>query len=247
MIVLIMAGGLGKRMNSDIPKVLHKVNNKPMIIHVIEKAIELNPDKIYIIVGKYKTIIEETICNYNLSTTVNYINQEIPNGTGHAILVSLPFIEFHNSVIILSGDVPLISIDTLNNLIKYENSLLITKLDNPHGCGRIIFKNNEESTIIDKIIEEKDCSNEEKLIKYVNCGIYHIQSNILKSLIPQITNNNKSNEYYLTDIVELMNNNDIKLNSFELSKNKQFETTNINTQNDLLLVNSLFENSLFKN
>ena len=88
-IILIMAGGLGKRMNSELPKVLHKVNNKPMIIYIIENSLKINPYKILIIVGKYKQIIQETInlyINENITKNIHYILQEEPKGTGHAII-----------------------------------------------------------------------------------------------------------------------------------------------------------------
>jgi UDP-N-acetylglucosamine diphosphorylase/glucosamine-1-phosphate N-acetyltransferase len=238
MIVLIMAGGLGKRMNSNIPKVLHKVDNLPMIIHVIKKAKSLNPTNIFIIVGKYKNIIEKTINNFGYINGVNFIYQEEPLGTGNAIFCALPHINNNENVIILSGDVPLISIETLNKLIEHENTILTTELENPFGCGRIIYNNN----YVTKIIEEKDCSENEKLIKNVNCGIYNIQSHILKLLIPLITNNNNANEYYLTDIVLLMANNNFKLEMCKLEKIKQHEIANINTEKDLKNINLLFKN-----
>ena len=106
-IVIIMAGGLGKRMNSDLPKVLHTVHNKPMLCHVIEQSLALNPYKIFIVVGKYKNIIEQTIGELN--NKVDYIVQPEPLGTGHAIqccrdeLLRYP----NKKVLILSGDVPL--------------------------------------------------------------------------------------------------------------------------------------------
>jgi len=244
MIVLIMAGGLGKRMESEIPKVLHQVVNPqdkqeklPMLIHVIKTALKTNPTKIYIIVGKYKDIIEKEINNYIklniISDNIDYIIQEEALGTGHAILCSLPKIKKYNSeqVLILSGDVPLISLNTLDNLIKDEhNKLLITKLDNPFGCGRIIWDDNNN---IIRIVEEKDCNNQERFIKYVNCGIYKIKCNDLLNLIPKIDNKNKSNEYYLTDIIDLMRTENIPIKSYELGNQSIYEIKNVNTKDDL--------------
>ena len=262
MIVLIMAGGLGKRMESDLPKVLHKVNvpnttnlersnvlSYPMIIHVIIKAVTINPEKIFIIVGKYKDIIKKTIDEYiNLNIIINpeiieYILQEESLGTGHAIYCTLPKIkEYYNTkALILSGDVPLISTKTLFNLIDDENKLLITELENPTGCGRIIMKKEDNSIM--NIIEEKDCNNCEKEIKLVNCGIYQIRVMDLLKLIPQISNNNKANEYYLTDIVTLMINNNIGLKYFNLPKENQYEITNINTKSDLERINHHFQDN----
>ena len=252
MIVLIMAGGLGKRMESDLPKVLHKVNVPnlpniayPMIIHVIKKALTINPEKIFIIVGKYKDIIKKTIDEYinlniiNNPELIDYILQEESLGTGHAIYCTLPKIkEYYNTkALILSGDVPLISTETLFNLIDDENRLLITELENPSGCGRIIMK---DDSIIN-ITEEKDCNEIEKKIKLVNCGIYQIRVMDLLKLIPQITNNNNAKEYYLTDIVTLMINNNISLKYYNLLKENQYEITNINTKSDLERINNFLD------
>lgn len=174
MICIILAGGKGKRMCSDLPKVLHHVKNPfnktqsyPMIIHILIKAIKLNIKRIFIIVGEYKDIIKSTIDEFiknNLITEpdiIEYVFQSEALGTGHAIKCTLPYIEKYNNdhALILSGDVPLISLNTLINLTKEEdNKLLITELDNPFGCGRIILEQNELS----KIVEEKDCNDEEK-------------------------------------------------------------------------------------
>lgn len=244
MIIIIMAGGLGKRMDSNIPKVLHEVvlpnNTKikyPMLIHVILTAIKLNPKKIFIIVGKFKEIISQTISNYiSNQDLIEYVEQTEALGTGHAIKCCLPFISnfIEDTAIILSGDVPLISPKTLANLIGQTNKILITKLIDPTGCGRIIFSDKQ----ILKIVEQKDCSDSEKLIQYVNCGIYQIKVKDLNNLIPLITNNNKSNEYYLTDIIDLMIQNNIPINTWELADSNQYEIKNVNTKIDLEELNN---------
>lgn len=251
MIVLIMAGGLGKRMESELPKVCHQVISledknisKPMLIQVILTAIKLNPEKIYLIVGKYKDLIENTIRNY-LSfedfELINWIIQENPLGTGHAIMCGIPELQNHlnTQTIILSGDVPLVSVKTLRNLLGLTNKLLITELNDPTGCGRIIL--NESKQII-KIIEEKDCTLDEKLIKLVNCGIYQINSNDLIELLPKIRSNNNSNEYYLTDIVGLMLDHNIKIEYYCLPNCFQYEVKNVNTKDDLENLNKFIMN-----
>ncbi len=246
MIILIMAGGLGKRMGSDIPKVCHKVvsldcqyKSKPMIVQVILTALKLNPQKIFVIVGKFRELIENTIKEYlevEQFQLLDWVIQEEALGTGHAILCSLPQIsQFPNTnTLILSGDVPLISERTLSNLNGNTNKLLITELDEPTGCGRILLDYNKN---IIKIIEQKDCNNEQKEIKLVNCGIYQINSNDLINLVPKITNNNKANEYYLTDIIELMINHNIPISYYKLPVCFQYETKNVNTQKDLSELN----------
>lgn len=245
-----MAGGMGKRMESDLPKVLHEVVCPssqniayPMLIHVILTSLKLNPKKIFIIVGRFRNIITETINKYielgilQNHDSIEYIDQEEPLGTAHAIKCTLSSISkyYQDKAIILSGDVPLISPDTLNNLIGLKNKILITKLDNPFGCGRIIFNSNNK---IVGIVEEKDCVELEKEIKFVNCGIYQIDIKDLIELIPLIKNNNKSQEYYLTDIISLMIQNDIPIDTFELDKTLQYEIKNVNTKKDLEELNN---------
>lgn len=254
-IVLIMAGGLGKRMNSDIPKVLHKVLNYPMLVHVIKTSLQLEPKKIIIIVGLYKDIIDLTIKKYLLKDEyekIEYAYQEEALGTGHAIMCSLynlsQYIE--HKALILSGDVPLISKETLsslNNNTKLEDKMLITNLDIPKACGRIVF--NEDKTKVNNIIEEKECNEEQKLINYVNCGIYQISVKNLFKYIPLIDNNNKTGEYYLTDIVKLMKNDKQgeEIGYYELPKEKQYEIKNVNTKEDLEKLNNEIENIIKKN
>ena len=239
---LIMAGGLGKRMNSTLPKVLHEIYDKPMIYYVIEKAFQAGCSQIGIIVGKYYQVIKMSIDTYYLNDNrISYIIQEEPLGTGHAIKCSLDWmqqnLDINTDILILSGDVPLISINTLKNLLNKENSLLITKTNNPTGCGRIFF--NSENNV-EKIIEEKDCTEEQREIKYINCGIYNIKLRVLLETINKITNNNMSKEYYLTDMIEIANNNNIKINTYELPEDKTIEVANINTQEDLAnVINSI--------
>lgn len=236
-IVLIMAGGLGKRMNSTLPKVLHKVLNYPMLVHVIKTSLQLEPKKVIIIVGKYKDVIDSTIKKYLSNEEydkIEYAYQEEALGTGHAVMCSLYNLAQYteHKVLILSGDVPLISKETLSSLnSEYEDRMLITDLDIPKACGRIIF--NEDKTKVDDIIEEKECSDEQKLINYINCGIYQITVQNLFKFVPLIDNNNKTGEFYLTDIVKLMKNNGEQIGFHDLPKEKQYEIKNVNTKEDL--------------
>ena len=251
MIVIVMAGGLGKRMESDLPKVLHQVVEPsnidikyPMLVHVLNTSKKLNPTKIFVVVGKYKNIIEETINKYMNSNDnlIEYVMQEPALGTAHAIRCSLPQISkfMNEKAIILSGDVPLISINTLRGLDGETNKLLITELANPYGCGRILFDNTNN---IIGIREEKDCSDEEREIKFVNCGIYQIAVKDLMNLIPLIGNENKSSEYYLTDIIYLMIQNLIYIDTHQLEKNSQWEIKNVNTKKDLEYLNEYIKNA----
>lgn len=232
--VVIMAGGLGKRMNSELPKVLHCIKNKPMLVWVIEQALLLQPFKILVIVGKYKDIIIDTLNNYIDTTNIQFVYQAEPLGTGHAIqccVSELLNIEYSNTLI-LSGDVPLLQFDTLKDFLDLEledckAKLMTTILTNPTGYGRII---ENTDNVFTKIVEEKDCSYEEKLVKKVNCGIYAFNTQLLCKYIVQLTNNNAQGEYYLTDIIELIKNNElIVINIFDIPLNKQYEIMGVNT------------------
>jgi UDP-N-acetylglucosamine diphosphorylase/glucosamine-1-phosphate N-acetyltransferase len=240
--VIIMAGGLGKRMNSDVPKVLHKINNKPMLVHVIEQSIVLNPYKILIVVGKYKNIIEQTIGDYINYTNVNiqFITQLEPLGTGHAIQCCREeLLKMHNkNVIILSGDVPLLKSDTINHILSDFNHVKIvtTILDHPYGYGRII----EQEGVFKKIVEEKDATEQEKIVQKVNCGIYIIKSQLLCKYLPLLENKNVQNEYYLTDIIELIKNGEnVTVDLYTIQKDRQYEIIGVNTIEQLHILEKI--------
>jgi|UniRef100_A0A6C0IL42 bifunctional N-acetylglucosamine-1-phosphate-uridyltransferase/glucosamine-1-phosphate-acetyltransferase GlmU-like protein len=251
MYTIVLAGGLGKRMNSDIPKVLHKVNDIPMICLVIREAFKLNTENVLVVVGKYKDIIKKTIHGFFSNKECNkitYIVQEDKTingttktmGTGDAVHCCIPYLQkIRNNgdegIVILSGDVPLIKHTTINLLLTSQNALLTTLLRNPFGCGRI-FANNESEII--KIVEEKDCNEEERQCKQVNCGIYNLNIDVLIECIPLITNNNKSQEYYLTDIVEIARSKQIPIHGVILPVNNGSEILNVNTPEDLEIANS---------
>jgi UDP-N-acetylglucosamine diphosphorylase/glucosamine-1-phosphate N-acetyltransferase len=234
LIIVILAGGLGKRMNSEIPKVLHFIANKPMLLHVIEEARLLCPERILIVVGKYKNIISYELQKYTTLDDVEFIIQPEPLGTGHALQCCKKELLDHNNtnVIILSGDVPLIKSSTLSTFLAMcdKSSIITTILENPQGYGRII----EENTKFMKIIEEKDCTENEKRITKVNCGIYVFDSRILCKYIDTLSNNNSQHEYYLTDIIQIIKENEgIHIAMYEICKEKQHEVMGINTVEQL--------------
>jgi UDP-N-acetylglucosamine diphosphorylase/glucosamine-1-phosphate N-acetyltransferase len=239
---LILAGGLGKRMESSIPKVLHEINNKPMICYVIDTAFKVGCESVGIIVGKYKPMISETIGKfYPNDTRINWIDQEEPLGTAHAVLCGLDWMSANLSpetnILILSGDVPLISTNTLEKLMEKPNSILTNRLDNPQGYGRVCLNLNT----VQKIIEEKDCTPEEKKINLVNCGIYSMELSFLLEIIPKITNVNSAQEYYLTDMVKLGYEQNYQINWYELPQSQSIEIANVNTKEELANIKKLLD------
>ena len=229
-LVLIMAGGLGKRMNSDLPKVLHELNGLPLIVHVVKSALHMDATSvIYIIVGKYREQIEKVIDDHFMkSDYIRYINQPEPLGTGHAIQCCLPTLKEYfpfSKVLVLSGDVPLFSKQSMREVmnIRSKATIVCTQMEEPHGYGRII-----QDPI--RIVEEKDCSEEERMVKLVNCGIYAFENECLCKNLPKINNENAQQEYYLTSI---FSGEEEEIKIFEIPAEKQYEVCGINTQEQL--------------
>jgi len=233
-VAVIMAGGLGKRMESSLPKVLHKISGIPMICHLLLKLKVLkhliNIKKIIIVVGKYKDIIKLEIEKYDQMPEIEYVIQDEPLGTGHAIKCCINELsEFPDSdVLILSGDVPLLQQNTMNKLINMDEKvkLITTILSDPTGYGRIV-KNSEK---FEKIVEQKDCNKRELEIKEINCGIYAIKSEYLCKYLPDLKNNNSQGEYYLTDIIEIINREEkLDIGILKLPEEKVYEILGVNT------------------
>jgi UDP-N-acetylglucosamine diphosphorylase/glucosamine-1-phosphate N-acetyltransferase len=227
-VILIMAGGLGKRMNSDLPKVLHTLNGKPMIIHVVNSALEIDDVSIiYIIVGKHRELIENSIPRH---PRIKYVNQLEPLGTGHAIQCcreELLKYRDNTRVLILSGDVPLFTTRHMRDVIDYSLypvTIVTTCLDNPYGYGRIV---ESDANVFLKIVEEKDCDDKEKRICKVNCGIYAFNNQILCERLPLLNNNNAQKEYYLTSLVGT------NVGLFEIPDENQYEIQGVNTPDQL--------------
>lgn len=242
-IIIIMAGGLGKRMNSDLPKVLHKVGNLPMLYRIIVEARKIIPSKILIVVGKYRQIIELTLKEYTNLNDIVFINQSEPLGTGHAIMCCRDYLLTNNlidnyKILILSGDVPLIQSSTILNMLNCNNvKIMVVELDNPTGYGRILEIDNQ----FQKIVEEKDCLKEQVLITKINCGIYAFDSNLLCKYLPFIKNENVQKEYYLTDIVEIIKNNEaINIDMYLIPREQQIEIIGVNTKEQLDNLNARY-------
>ena len=238
LVAIIMAGGLGTRMESNIPKVIHKLGGIPMINHILRNLLRLenliNLKQILIVVGKYRYQIQEAIEEYLNLTNITYVNQPEALGTGHAIQCCISeLIKYPNSnTLILSGDVPMFSTDSMFNLVyKLNKARIITTTNNkPFGYGRIVIKNGK----FERIVEHNDCTPEQLNITKINCGIYAFDTEILCKWLPFINNNNKKSEYYLTDIVEIIKteeNTEIELH--DLPTEKIIEVIGVNTISQL--------------
>lgn len=236
-VITIMAAGEGKRMNSSLPKVLHTFNNIPMLVRIIKESLLIS-NKIIIITGKYDELIKKTINEYILDKfelqKIQYVQQRNPCGTGDAIKSTLHLYKKNENVVILNGDMPLINNNLLTKFIQnsIDNSIMVCNLENPSGYGRIIYDNNDSTKFI-KIQEEKDCDEEQKNINIVNCGLYKFEADLLLNYIPEIKNNNNQKEYYLTDILEILINNNHKIGTYLLDKTENKYILGVNNQEEL--------------
>lgn len=197
--ILILAAGQGKRMYSNYSKVLHKIGASTLLEHVITTAQHIVPNqKPIVIYGHLGESLKKTLSQMN----VTWIEQAQQLGTGHAVLQALPHIHDQARVLILLGDVPLISVATLNKLLATTPNnavgMVTAYIANPTGYGRI--KRNAQQQVIG-IVEEKDATDDEKKITEINTGIYVVPAADLKKWLPQLENNNAQKEYYLTDII----------------------------------------------
>jgi UDP-N-acetylglucosamine diphosphorylase/glucosamine-1-phosphate N-acetyltransferase len=244
-----MAGGEGKRMRSSLPKVLHLFRGKPMLVWVIEAVLLLGPKKIVVITGKFHEQIIRTLSEYMDIFGIVFIQQKKPLGTGDAIKTSLGQYETGDRVLILNGDMPLIDqtiLETFIHNVKTECVVLSTRLENPHGYGRIICQEGV-SNEIKEIIEEKDATIEQRKINQVNVGLYLISGEVLHMYIPKITNDNSQKEYYLTDIIGLVNESKYKeITGHQVStvliednENIQIRLRGINTPEELAELDGL--------
>ena len=201
--VVILAAGMGKRMQSALPKVLHPLAGKPLLQHVIDTARELAPRKLCVIYGHGGAAVPEMVKlqNNGEHALIDTALQEPQLGTGHAVMQAAPQLDDNAPTLILYGDVPLTTSDSLRRLVEAAGSdklaILTVEQANPFGLGRIV----RENGAIVRIVEEKDASEAERAIREINSGIIVAPTRQLKEWLGALSNNNAQGEYYLTDIV----------------------------------------------
>ena len=226
--IVILAAGKGTRMNSGLPKVLHKLHEKTLIDYVLDESKLLNPIETILVVGfKKNQVISHTKNRINLK----YVTQKEQLGTGHAVLQTEKLLKDKKGhILILYGDVPNIKASSLqpiieNHIINNRDLTLITaEVDNPAGYGRIIRKKNGQLL---KIVEEKDCSDNERMIREWNPGIYIFKIPEAFKILNTIKANNASKEYYLTDAIELSQRSNMKIKAIKIENSD--EVLGINT------------------
>ena len=242
---IILAAGKGTRMKSDTPKVLHTIFDKTLVGYVIDAVNNTGlADENFVIVGHQAERVEEYI-NKNYDNA-KCVLQSPQLGTGHAVSMALPYLkDFDGEVIILCGDTPLITSETIKEFVEYhrENKSDLTVMsaifENPTNYGRII-RNQDDS--LNSIVEEKDATPEQKAVKEINAGIYCINWAKIKPAFNELTSNNAQGEYYLTDIIKWGNEKNLSVNAYTLKNNE--EIFGINSKTHLAEATKMLNNKI---
>ena len=213
--VVIMAAGKGTRMKSALPKVLHRLGGKPLLQHVIDAAAQLNARSAVVITGHESQVVQNAInliatealntpgkVIFSAYKSINTVLQEPQLGTGHAVQQTVPVLPDDGMILVLSGDVPLTQVNTLQELIATSGgdklALLTIDFENPAGYGRVVRSGDK----VTAIVEQKDANDAQKAIKEVYSGIMAVPAKLLKGWLARLDNKNAQGEYYLTDIVK---------------------------------------------
>ncbi|WP_088226305.1 bifunctional UDP-N-acetylglucosamine diphosphorylase/glucosamine-1-phosphate N-acetyltransferase GlmU [Desulfosporosinus sp. FKB] len=200
LVAVIMAAGKGTRMRSKLPKVMHSLAGKPLIEHVLDVANQVGIERPFVIVGHGREAVAAKV-----QERAEIVVQTEQMGTGHAIMQALPYLEGAQTVLVLSGDQPLLKPESLQALLKLHQdgeacaTVLTAYLDQPFGYGRVL----KDGDQLVRIVEEKDATPVERLIKEINTGTYCFRGSALKDALAKITPKNAQGEYYLTDVFDI--------------------------------------------
>ena len=234
--VIILAAGKGTRMRSSLPKVLQPLAGRPLLGHVIATAKKLNANNIITIYGHGGTLVQ----NAFQTEKIDWAEQAQQLGTGHAVQMTLPVLKQDGMALILSGDVPCVTQDTLQRLLDASQQtgigLVTLTLPDASGYGRIVRKNGA----IQAIVEHKDASDEQRQIQEINTGIYCVSNAKLHEWLPKLSNDNAQGEYYLTDIVAMALADGMTVASVE--PNLAFEVEGVNDRVQLAALEREFQN-----
>ena len=233
---IILAAGKGTRMKSELVKVLHPLLGLPMLSYPIELSLNgIKAEKTIVVVGHQADRIQEMFNDFK----IDFALQKEQLGTGHAVLQAIPFLQsFSGTVLILCGDVPLVKVETLRSFIdtykenKSTLSVLTAVVEEPFGYGRIL--RNSEGWL-EKIVEEKDASEKERMIREINTGIFCVKAPFLMGGLREIGKENAQGEYYLTDLVEIAKKKGLRCSAHIVAD--PVEVMGINTRVDLAVAN----------
>ena len=234
-IAIVLAGGLGKRMNSHLPKPAIKIGEKSMLQLVLDKLYQLGLTKIYVVYGKKGDLLKGSVVE---DERIVWVEQEPQLGTGHAVQVAVRSVEEkRGDVIVCNGDAPFVRRSTMERLIG-GNSLLVCRVNDASGYGRIL----EEEGEFVGIVEEKDASEEQRKIRKINGGVYGFDLEMLKENVGKLDNNNAQKEYYLTDLMGIMVRNGERVRLEEIEDDG--EIYNVNDRQQLEYAQTIAKNYL---
>ncbi len=200
--ILILAAGLGKRMKSEKPKVLFDLLGKPILGYILQTVENIKNDKVIVLVGNRAEMVIDFLKDKNVE--IAHQNEQL--GTGHAVMCAFDKFDKNSNIIVLAGDVPLITSETLSKMLekhsknKNDITFLTMEIEDPSGYGRVVKDKNSKVMMI---VEDKDCDKKEKKIKEVNSGVYVFRYDFLKKYLKTLSNKNNQNEYYLTDLIKI--------------------------------------------
>jgi bifunctional UDP-N-acetylglucosamine pyrophosphorylase / glucosamine-1-phosphate N-acetyltransferase len=203
--IAILAAGKGTRMKSDLPKVLHSLGNRSLVEHVLRGCIDLQPERQIAIIGYQGDRVRTALATW---PNIEFVEQAQQLGTGHAVQQLLPHLQdFEGDLLVLNGDVPLLRPETLQKLLethqqnKNAATILTAKIPDPQGYGRVF---SDSQNLLQEIIEDRDCTPEQRENNRVNAGIYCFSWSLLREVLPKLQSNNDQKEYYITDAVNFL-------------------------------------------
>lgn len=240
---IILAAGKGTRMKSAIPKVMHQIAGESLISHVVSSLVPLTPEKTIVVIAPEMNSVKQTV--NKIDTSAKFILQSDQLGTGHAVRITQQeFAGYTGKIVVLYGDTPLITTETIAKLLEVSQSCEIAvlgmRLENPFGYGRILT---DASGQIEEIIEERDATQEQKAINLCNSGVMAVSGKYLFSLLEKLTRNNNAGEYYLTDIVAFADDMGLHCHVVEADAT---ELAGINTREQLAGAENIMQQRLRK-
>jgi bifunctional UDP-N-acetylglucosamine pyrophosphorylase/glucosamine-1-phosphate N-acetyltransferase len=237
--IVILAAGMGKRMNSALPKVLHPVAGQPMLSHVLDTARTLSPSRLVVVVGHGAELVRKAVG----ADDVAFAEQAQQLGTGHAVMQALPLLDDSQPTLVLYGDVPLTSVDTLKGLVQAAGAerlgVLTVEMPDPTGYGRIV---RDAAGNIVRIVEQKDASEDVRAIREINTGIIVCPTAHLRQWLATLRNDNAQGEYYLTDTIERAVNDGVEVVSAQPAA--LWETLGVNSKVQLAEIERIHQRNI---
>ncbi len=238
--VVILAAGEGKRMRSRLPKVLHDIGGQPLLAHAIATARQLSDARIHVVYGHGGDQVIARLNGLLPPDTARWVKQEQQHGTGHAVAQALPGIDESSTVLVLYGDAPLISAETLRRLVAASAdgalALMTVELDNPAGYGRIV---RDKAHAVTRIVEEKDANDSQRAIREINTGFLAVRAGQLRQWVERLDNSNAQREFYLTDVIAMAVRDGVTIRT--VSPASPFEVLGVNDKAQLALLERYYQ------